>query len=188
MKCTFALLVDEKIHNFIRKKAVEMHSETGCGFYAAQLQPHISLKQPFEIDDLKKAEDYFDRLSKSIKPFSITVGPTFVWKNLFALDVVENSELRKCHNKINRELKELFENTHALHDGDSYAFHATISIDRKDDSVFSEIYEKVKDETVSLEYTADKIVMFYYDDDKYEDGTFITYKINELGECRCRNS
>jgi 2'-5' RNA ligase len=180
MKCTFALLVNKKIHNFIRKKALEMHLETGCGFYAAQLPPHISLKQPFEIDDLKKAEDYFDKLSKSIKPFSITFGPTFVWKNVFALDVVDNPELREYHNKINSELKELFENTSALHDGDSYAFHATIAIDRKDDSVFSEVYEKVKDETVSLEYVADKIVMFYYDEDNCEGGTFITYKINEL--------
>ena len=188
MKCTFALLVDDKIHNLMRKKALKMHFETGCGFYAAQLPPHISLKQPFEIDDLKKAEDYFDKLSKSIRPFSITVGPTFVWKNLFALDVAENPELRECHNKINRELKEIFENPSALHDGDSYAFHATIAINRKDDSVFSEVYGKVKDEAVSFEYTPDKIAMFYYDDDKYEGGTFITYKIDELGEDRCRNS
>ena len=123
---------------------MKMHLETGCGFYAAQLPPHISLKQPFEIDDLKKAEDYFDKLSKTIKPFSVTIGQTFVWKNVFAFEVIENPKLRECHNKINRELKEIFENPSALHDGDSYAFHATIAIDKEVESEFSKVYEKVK--------------------------------------------
>ncbi|MCD4819848.1 MAG: 2'-5' RNA ligase family protein [Candidatus Cloacimonetes bacterium] len=182
MKCTFALLVNNEIHDFMRKKACEINAEIRNGFFASQFTPHISLKQPFHIDDIGKVEKYFDELTKSIKPFKIVVGPTYRWQNVIGLNVKENAELRNCHNKINKELRERFENTSALHDGDLYHFHATIALGGANEIMYRKIYEKIKDESVSFEYIANEIVMFYYDDENFSKLPFNTYKINQLAE------
>jgi len=184
MRCTFALLVNDEIHNYIRKKAVEINRLIGCGFFASQLPPHISLKQPFEIDDIDKAEKYFDVFSKKIQPIKIKIDSIYNWKNIIGLNVVENAELRNAHKILNIDLKEIFRNSSALHNGNSYHFHATISMGgiarSQHKSEFIEAYEKVKDENLNFEFMANKIVMFYNDDNKFN--SIITYKINELGK------
>ena len=184
MKCTFALLVNDEIHNYIRKKVVTINRLTGCGFFASQLPPHISLKQPFIIDDIDKAEKYFNEFSKKIQPIRIIIDSTYNWENIIGLNVVENAELRNAHNILISDLKEIFRNSSALHDGNSYHFHATISMGGMDHSKFKsgfiEAYEKVKDANLNFEFMANKIVMFYNDDDKFN--SIITYKINEIGK------
>ncbi len=58
MRAAFALLVDRRTYNFMRKLAVEIHTVYQTGFGGALLPPHVSLKQPFEITDLAQVEAF----------------------------------------------------------------------------------------------------------------------------------
>ena len=41
MRAAFALLVDHRVHNDMRKLAVDLHARYGTGLLAAVLPPHI---------------------------------------------------------------------------------------------------------------------------------------------------
>lgn len=187
MRASFALLVNNEIHNYVRSIAYDINKEFGTGFFASHLPPHISLKQPFDISDIRKVEEYFDELAKSINPFEINIPRLKYWiseevGSLF-LEVEESSNLRNLHNRINKELRESFENTSALFDGDDYRFHLTIALGGKSPKEsYKHFYEKVIEKEVDIKYTAKEIVMFYFEDDNYGIGTFMTYKTLPLGQ------
>ena len=63
MKCSFALLMSDEIHNYIRKKAIKINQLSKCGLFASQFIPHISLKQPCKIEDIDKTT--FDLSAKN---------------------------------------------------------------------------------------------------------------------------
>ncbi len=189
MKAAFALLVDHNAHNFIRKLAVDIHSKYRIDFLVSLLPPHVSLKQPFEIDSLPETEAYLNRLAETIQPFEITLthlelqtsplddGETgILW-----LNVQETPMLRDLHNRINRELSERFENTGAPFDGPDYHFHATVELGGQPSEVYRKIYAEYEHIEVNLSFTASEIAMFYYDDLGGKSGTFITYKILSVG-------
>ena len=74
MRATFALLGDHNVHNFIRKLAVDIHSKYKTGLFASLLPPHVSLKQPFQVSNLPKLEEYFDQLAETIQPSEVTLA------------------------------------------------------------------------------------------------------------------
>lgn len=187
MRVAFALLVDHKVHNFMRKLAVDIHVRYETGFLGALLPPHISLKQPFQVADLAELETYFCRLAQSIQPFDITLDGlelqivsvdddeyAILW-----LSVQKNQRLRDLHNRVNQELSEQFEHTSAPFDGAGYRFHATVALGEQPE-VYRGIYEEYRHLTVNLRYTVREIAMFYYDDGG-RPGTFITYKVLPVG-------
>lgn len=182
MRVTFALLSDYKIHNLMRKIAVDINKKYKVGFMGAQVPPHISLKQPFIVSDLIKAEEYFDELAATIKPIDIFVPEVYVWISeqmggIF-FDVQETSELRNLHNRVNSELKERFGNTDAAFDGDAYHFHATIALGGSAPiESYSKYFSQIE-KSVKMNFTANEIVMFYNENN--ENGSFITYKILPL--------
>ncbi|MCP4539141.1 MAG: 2'-5' RNA ligase family protein [Chloroflexi bacterium] len=190
MKAAFALLVDDNVHNFVRKLAVNVHSKYGIDFMVSLLPPHVSLKQPFEIDSLPETEAYFDQLTETIQPFETTLthlelqtaplgdGETgILW-----LNVQETPTLRELHNRINRELSERFENTDAPFDGPDYHFHATVELGGQPIEVYRKAYAEYEHAEINLSLMANKIAMFYCDDVGTKPGTFITYKILPVGK------
>jgi 2'-5' RNA ligase len=189
MKVAFALLVDHKVHNFMRKLAVDIHARYQTGFLGALLPPHISLKQPFQVSDLAGLERYFCKLAQSIESFDITlvglelqvVSVNDEEYGILWLSVQENQMLRDLHNRINQELSEQFENTSAPFDGPGYRFHATVALGEQPGEVYRRIYDEYKHLSVNLRYTVREIAMFYYDD-AGRPGTFITYKVLPVGK------
>lgn len=186
MKVTFALLVDPYLHNSARRLAYEIHREHGVGFYGAQLPPHISLKQPFHVTDLRQMEAYFDDLAQRIEPFEVAVSELSCWVSdvmgSISFRVEETPALRRLHDQINAELNERFEHTEALFDGETYRFHLTIALGGDAPrEVYRTFYDQIENKVLNHRFTAQEMVMFYYDDDRYSPGTFITYKIRPLG-------
>jgi len=180
MKATFALLTDNCVYNYMRRVAYAINDEFQVGFYGAQLPAHISLKQPFIIDDIYQVEEYFDYLALSIKPVEINIAGLNCWVSdlmgSISLKVQETVQLRSLHNRINSELAGRFTNTAAFHDGEGYRFHATIALGGSaPKEVYQEFYDRI-DKNVSFSFTANELAMFYYDDDSYRLGSFITYK------------
>ncbi len=190
MKIAIALLLDHKIHNFMRRLAVDVYLQYPLGFSAASVLPHISLKQPFPIADLVEVERYFDQLAASIHSFEVRLTqlelrlvPTGeAERGILWLAVQENPVLRSLHRRINRELAERFENTRAAFDGDAYRFHATLFAGEQDTDLYRKAFAAYKDTPVNLTCTIEKIALFYKSNDSADVRDFITYKVLPLGE------
>jgi 2'-5' RNA ligase len=182
MKAAFALLVDHEVHNIVRKLAIEAHQNYQVGLAGSQLPPHVSLKQPFLISDLRAVEAYFDQLAASIEPVVLTFlrigGPDdapVLW-----LEVEESVTLRHLHSRINQELAERFSNTQAPFDGPAYHFHLTIALGKDPDPVYQSITTEFAYREFALRTIARHVVLFYYDDDQISPGSFLSYKILPL--------
>ncbi|MDD3052562.1 MAG: 2'-5' RNA ligase family protein [Candidatus Cloacimonetes bacterium] len=179
MRCTFALLLNDEIHNYVRKKAVQINRVSGNAFFGAILPPHISLKQPFTIEDIETVEKYFDIFSSSTMPVSISTGEIYLMDNVIGLKIESSSILKNIHFQINSELSDYCLDPTALHDGDSYKFHLTIAMSAYNLNAFQSAYDQIKDEKIKFNFIADRIVMFISEDDSFPD-KYITYKINHL--------
>lgn len=189
MKAGFALLVDHTIHNLIRKLSFELNRDYRIGFRGAQVPPHISLKQPFQVSDVVAVEAYFDSFAASIRPFDATLqavevhptaGPSgdlgVVW-----IKVRDSRTLRGLHTRLNAELDERFANTQADFDGPDYQFHATIVAGGQPPDVYHRIATALRSPPLPRTCRIREIMMCYFDDDSYAPGTYSTYKILPLG-------
>ena len=190
MKATFALLADTAVSNFVRKLAWEIHQKYGTGTGVCRLLPHVSLKQLFEIEDVPRLEDYMDEFAPTIHPFAIKcfelqlVSTTFTGMEtaILWLDVQETAYLRQLHDRLNRELGQRFGNTRAAFDGPDYHFHMTVMMGGRPIEVYRQMYDEIPERVVNLEFVANTLAMFVYDEPLGLNGEYMTYKILPIGE------
>lgn len=91
-------------HNFIRKIQLKLHQEMGTGL--ARQSPHVTLKSPFETDEIENHVLFLENLSKSIKPFEIELeGFGSFGEKVIYLAVKRNQELTELHQKILSDVK-----------------------------------------------------------------------------------
>ena len=185
MKACFVLLLDRTLHNVMRKMAYELHRDYRLGFRGAMVPPHISLKQPFHIDDVAALEVYFDAFAASIAPFDVALDGVETLTQLIGPDgdtglvwvaVRESPTLRGLHNRLNAELAERFANTAADFDGPKYRFHATIAAAGQPSAVYERVAAALQPPDLPPTCHIDEILMCYSDDDDFTPGHFITYK------------
>jgi 2'-5' RNA ligase len=67
-----AALVPDDVHNFMRSVAVELHTRWGAQSSATVLEPHVTIKQPYE-GDLEVAAEYLDELGARVEPFELVL-------------------------------------------------------------------------------------------------------------------
>jgi 2'-5' RNA ligase len=184
----FALLVDYNVHNYARKIVYKLNEGYDIGITASLLPQHISLKQTFKVNDIEKVEDYFDELSKEIRPFHIDfskIDLVFIpgendKTGILWMDVMENEHLRRLHNKINNDLNYRLNVPISGFDGDGYHFHSTIAFGGKSSKIYEELFKSF-DKNINLSFTAKEIALFYSLDSEGKAGTYITYKILPVG-------
>jgi 2'-5' RNA ligase len=189
MKAGLVLLIDDTMHNMLRRVAYELHRDYRLGFHGALIPPHISLKQPFQIADLDALEAFFDEFTAGITPFEVMLdgvevlpasGPTgdtgLVW-----VAVRESPVLRGLHDRLNVELAARFTNTAADFDGPSYRFHITIATGGQPPEVYQRIASELQPPRLPHRTTIRKMLLCYIDDDSFAPGTYITYKTLTLG-------
>lgn len=188
MKAAIVLLSDYKIQNFVRKIAFDLNRIHHTDFLVSLVPAHISLKQPFFFDNnMGKLEKFFDSLAKNIEPFKIELDNIYYneWNgySIVGLGVKETTILRDIHNRINKALSGLFENTSAPHDGDGYQFHLTIEMRKiEGENVYRDYFDNLKNKKIDLSYNAKDIALFYYADESLKIGSFMTYKVLPLGK------
>lgn len=182
LKCTFALLTDDKTHNSIRKIAVEVNSIIDNGFNGALLPAHISLKQPFDINRIDSTEKFFDFFASAVPAMKIKMKSLYCWQSVIGIEVEETSLLRKLHNKLNAELHKISPHPAALFDGDNYTFHLTIAFQGQNPENYRRAFQKVKNMSIPYECEINKIGMFIYNESSYLPGKFASYKINTLSK------
>ena len=184
MFVAFAFLANDRLHNVIRKLALAVHRTHGAGLHAGLLPPHISLKQPFRVADLPAVEGFFDRFAAGIAPCDLTLthlsGPdlpaTAANRGVLWLEVQESPPLRALHDRLNAELARQFTGTEAPFDGAAYHFHATVALVQEPAS-YRQVLQDYRGHRVHITYRPEQIAMFYYDDDTFAPGTFMTYKV-----------
>ncbi|MDP9315461.1 MAG: 2'-5' RNA ligase family protein [Chloroflexota bacterium] len=189
MKATFALLADHPTHNFVRKLAWQLHQMYGTGLRASWLPPHISLKQPFAIDDLAALEAYFDQFATALSSFSATLPNVHVISapaashitGIVWLNVEETPLLRNLHMRLNADLAAQFGNTAAPFDGADYHFHMTLAISNHPTQAYTEIQATYENMDVNVQYTVRELAMFVYDALSSEI-EYMTYKIIQFKE------
>lgn len=189
MKATFALLADRKVYNLVRKIAWEANRKFGIGIDTARLEPHVSLKQPFQVLDLQHLETYMGKLAASISPFDVHITriqavPTKIddlETGILWFDIEETSTLRELHQRINNDLEKLFGPTPALFDGDEYHFHMTIAMGNKTFEIYQSIVEWHQADSMDYHFEATELALFVYDEDFRLNRGYMTYKILPFG-------
>jgi 2'-5' RNA ligase len=184
VKAAIALLTDHRVQNYVRRMVYGLNRQHGIGFLASLLPAHVSLKQPFSFESMERLEGYFDALAAGIAPIEIELDSVYHARRgeygILGLNVKGTSALRELHDRVNRELGDLFEDVSAPHDGESYHFHLTVELGKVEgEDVYKCYYDQMSDKRVNLKFTAREIALFYYDDLKV--GSYMTYKVLELG-------
>lgn len=186
MKAAIVLLSDDTVQNYARRIVFELNTRYNIPFYASTLPTHVSLKQPFTFESIDALGNYFDALAARIAPFEITLDQLYCeeWSGygILGLNVIETPELRRLHNLLNEELKGLFKDTRAPHDGSEYHFHLTIEMGKIEGEVngFQEYYNSVPNPRLNLTFTAGKLALFYYPEAGGVINSFITYRVRPL--------
>jgi len=185
MKAAIGLFASHEVQIFVRKIAFDLNSRYGVDFIASLTPAHITLKQPFSFESIERLEGYFDMLAASIAPFEVELDRVYhtQWGGygILGLNVKETGVLRDLHNRLNRELDNLFEDTSAPHDGDAYHFHLTIELGKVEgEDVYKRYYEEMRDKRVNLRFTAKEIGLAYSAGEGVA-GPFMIYKVLSLG-------
>ena len=190
MRAVFVLPVDYRVHNYMRAMALDIDRKYETGLAAASPPPHVTLKQPLRVPNLRDIETYFDGLAYSTEPLEITLTHVELQsvsvgdgeKGVLWLAVRETPMLRGLHQRINRELAERFENTQAPFDGPDFKFHATVAVGGQPVEVYRRIYAEYESLRVDLSFTATQIAMACSHGDREQASNFITFKILPLGD------
>jgi 2'-5' RNA ligase len=123
----YVMLVDEEVHNYVRRVQVQIHREYGA-VSGMECTPHLTLKQGFAARTIEPFERYFDRLVAETDPFEITLrGIGSFDDGVIYLDVVQNGTLDSLRRRVVSDLSNGFGvSPNALED-DQYHFHATLA-------------------------------------------------------------
>lgn len=163
MKIGYAILLNNECHNFIRQIQLELHDQ--FGFRLSRQAPHITVKSPFDTDDLNPFADYLERLAREVKPFEIIFdGFNYFTDQVLYLEVVENQQLTDLHWRILHDLKSDFGlEAHDL-EGKRMKFHASIAGfgHRAEYEWTREYLQKYQPK---FRFTADTFGLFYYLDE-----------------------
>lgn len=140
----------------------------------AKVPPHLTLKQPFELDEnllpgfVKKIRE----AAKKSKPFTLEVtkySSFYPVTNTIYMKVTENEELKVLQERLNEGELEI-EVEHP------FAPHITIGQDMNYDEL-SDIHGRLKLESINHEETVDRFSLLY----QLENGTWTVYETFLLG-------
>jgi 2'-5' RNA ligase len=129
MHIGFAIIPSDEVHNYTRDIELELCDKFGLCWGLRQ-SPHITIKPPFEVQELYPFIKYIDNLAANLKPFEIEICGfnLFPELNVIYLDVRENNELRKLREGIRDDLKEKFGIKPNKFEGDEWRFHISIAL------------------------------------------------------------
>lgn len=184
MYVCFALLLDYKTHNSVRKIIYNILRNHQVGIESSLLPQHISLKQSFFVSDINLVEDYFVSLAKEIKPVEVTfkkvdlinMGSNNNTTQVLWLDIEENQSLRAIHNKLNSDLAKLNSIPMSGFDGDQFHFHSTLTYGYNQYEELLARCELINNEYKEITFQVREIAMFYSLEEEVRAGRFIIHK------------
>jgi len=162
MRIGFAILLDDKCHNFARKIELELCDKFGLCWGLKQ-SPHITIKQPFETKELEPFIKYLKKLAKNCKSFDVKLcGFNYFEPRVIFLDVKDNPSLKKLHFRIIRDMKKIFKIVPRKLEGNSIRFHSTLAVNDVTKARFLKAKEYLKKYKLKFKFRARTLGIFYY--------------------------
>lgn len=95
MQLAYVILLPDDVHNFMRRAQAELYELYGGSRKTLALEPHVTLKQPFEASELEPYERYLDRLAAELEPFELVMSGlgSFEDEGVVFLDVEQDERL-----------------------------------------------------------------------------------------------
>lgn len=133
LQAAIALLPDAELSNHLAAAALSAHAACNGRLRWPRLPPHLSLKQPFEIDSLPLVEQVIDQLSYELGPVRVTLGgievqppslgspEAVVW-----VGVEADPSLVALEQRIEQELSPAAVDAATPFVSDAYRFHVTL--------------------------------------------------------------
>ena len=119
-------MLQEESHNFIRKVQLELHQEIGIGL--PRQTPHITIKCPFDTEEVDSYLSYFQELARNIQPFELVFKNFgYFGEQVIFLEVVATEALIQLHRQIVNDLEETFGLQPDPYDWPNVKFHASIA-------------------------------------------------------------
>ena len=166
MKVAFALLPRREVQNRVNRLAWDIHLRWGTGTRPRAIPPHISLKQPFDVDgpgDFEAVERYMATLAAELRPIELVLRGFMLWDTIFAVDVETSPTLLGLHARLNADLSGLVRDASAPFDGNAYHFHLTIMTGGASADAYREIFAAHRDQAFEGTAIAAELAMFVYD-------------------------
>lgn len=124
-------LIDEKTFNKVR--SLELTAAINTGNYEGLSQPpHITVKRPFQVKsiaDITKLKNLVADIAQDTPAFDIAYDRlgSFNDATLF-LAVTPSRQLNTLHETLCSKLREVFESTEALYEGEEMKYHTSIAL------------------------------------------------------------
>lgn len=178
MRVGIALMVEDELANRMTSISLRLR-EFGFNLRVLRLWPHVSLKQPFMVDDFERFEAYFDGLAARLEPQLLHFAGFCFWsiaetvaEGVVVLQVLPNARLQQLHAQLNAELEHEFGGTQADFDGDDYKPHLTVGIGPYRASELPRLEQALGEWTNEAPTVASKLGMFVYEERPQPDALY----------------
>ena len=190
MRTAIALLVEDELSNRLGAFTLRCR-DYGFSLNVLRLPAHVSLKQPFVVNDFERFEKYFEEFARHIEPQPLELDGFELWGNeeygVVAVRVVASSRLRQLHAQLNAELERKFGETHADFDGDDYEFHLSIALGPFQAELLPQLENHIATWKLDEATVSSRLAMFIYEESPrpnplYGVREYGTYKVLPLGQ------
>ncbi len=185
MKATLGLLTDRVTFNAASGLAWEMHLRFAVGVDVRRLPLHVSLKQPFDCNDLPGLVRFAERFATDVAPVAVELMECEMWEQetsgVLSVQVAETGDLRALHDRLNHELAASFGPCPAPFDGAAYRFHLTLAAGQAPPDAWRAGLDFCRAQWQPLAFVARELALFVYDQDASGEWQYLTYHILPLG-------
>jgi len=195
MRTAIALLVDNELANRMAAYTLRCRNY-GFDLRVLRLPAHVSLKQPFIVNDFECFERYFDEFSRHIEPQQLRFKGFTFWGNaeqgVVVAYVEASPRLRQLHGQLNAELEQSFGGTQADFDGDAYEFHLTVAIGGFHPDMLPQLNADIATWKLDEVTESSSLAMFIYEESPHPDPLlgvreYGTYKVLPLQQKSVRS-
>jgi 2'-5' RNA ligase len=106
VQLAYTLLLPDELANLVRRAKFVAGERYGAGPWDLLTQPHITLKSPFDADDVAPFSAYLHRLAAETKAFEVVFGrPTVFEDAVLFYDVEQDERLHALQRRIMDDLR-----------------------------------------------------------------------------------
>jgi 2'-5' RNA ligase len=175
MRTAIALLVDDELANRLATFTLRCR-DYGFDLRVLRLPAHVSLKQPFVVNDFERFEEYFDDFAGRMEPQKLRFDGFVFWgdagQGVVCARVTASSRLRQLHEQLNTELEQSFGGTQADFDGDAYEFHLTVALGGFQADLLPQLNSDIATWKLDEVTEATRLAMFIYEESTHPDPLF----------------
>lgn len=168
MKIGIGITLSDEVFNYVRSLELKIMQSTkvSTGF---NQPPHITIKSPFQTNDLNSHLDYIKNLARTTIQFPVKMSHiNYFEPSTVYLSIKQNKKLDDLHERILSDLNIKFGITPNSFEGEKMIFHSSLAInlDKKSFIKVKECCMKIDQKEVL--FMANTIALFYYIDSTKE--------------------